>query len=135
VLVIVMRSWKKIADRLGEEAIDIAENLFLNLCRFATRDADVHARLSLSVFAAYWSAPGAQRYPVEVLGRWLPMQVTTPSASVPIDAAWFVLEVSAKDAAPEVFDRLAAEAEGLMAALPPDERHEPLPGGWARQVQ
>ena len=50
-MVILLRSWRKIATGHGEEAIDIAENMFLNLCRFATSDADLHARLSVSVFA------------------------------------------------------------------------------------
>jgi hypothetical protein len=133
-MVILLRSWRKIATGHGEEAIDIAENMFLNLCRFATSDADLHARLSVSVFAACWAGAAASRHSEEVLGRWLPMQVTTPTATLPIDSVWFAFPVSPKDDAREIFDTVATTLDTLVKALPQDEQHDPLSGGWDRQV-
>jgi hypothetical protein len=129
-MVVFLSSWQ----RIGEDAIDVAENLFLNVCRRATAQADLQARLSVSVFAACWSGAGAGRQPAEVLATWLPMEVATPIATVPIGGAWFALDVSPKDPAHDVFDRVAAEVEKVVRALPEDEREDPLPGGWDRQV-
>jgi hypothetical protein len=128
-MVVFLSSWQ----RIGEDAIDVAESLFLNLCRHATARADLQARLSVSVFAACWSDAGAGRHPAEVLAGWLPMEVATPIATVPIGGAWFALDVSPQDNAHDVFDRVAAEVEKVVQALPEDERDDPLAGGWDRQ--
>jgi hypothetical protein len=120
---VVFTSWKTIGDRLGEEAIDIAENLFVHLCRFAMSDATAEARLSHVTFAAYWDAPAKERYPIEVFGRWFPIELKAPSGLMPIDAAWFPFEVSAGESSRDVFDRVAAKLdEGA------------LPRGWDGQV-
>ena len=133
-MVVFLRSWKRIADTSGIEAIDFAETAFLNLCRFATRDASAHARLSVTVFAALWPASGAARYPGEVFARWLPMDVSTPSHSVSIDAGWLVTPIERDEQAHDVFDRVVAEIESGMAGVPENERFDQLFGGWDRQV-
>ena len=121
--VAVLRSWRAIADKAGDEAIDIAEKLFVDICRFATHDAVAEARLSHMVFASYWSAAGQERNAIEVLSRWLPMEVRAPVHSVPIDASWFAVEVSPSDSSPDVFDRVEAQVDA-----------EALPRGWDGQV-
>ena len=123
VFVAVLRSWRAISEKSGEEAIDIAEKLFVDICRFATHDATAEARLSHMVFAAYWPAAAQEREAVEVLARWLPMEVSAPLHSVPIDASWFAVEVSPSDSSREVFDRVAAQVDA-----------EALPRGWDGQV-
>ena len=133
-MVVFLRSWKKIDDMSGSEAVDFAESTFLNLCRSATREAAVHTRLSNSVFAAFWSAAGAERFSLEVFQRWLPMEIKAPQCVVPIDAAWFVAAISPGDSARDVFDRIAAEVEGSLGDLPANERFDPLSGGWDRQT-
>ena len=119
----MLKSWRTIAEHSGEEAIDIAEKLFIDIARFATEDADVVARLSHMVFAAYWSAPAKERHAMGVLSRWFPMEAKTPHYVVPVDATWFVLEVSPGDSSREVFDRMAAQVD-----------QEALPRGWDGQV-
>jgi hypothetical protein len=123
VVVAVLRSWRTIAEKSGEEAIDIAEKLFVDICRFATHEATAEARLSHMVFAAYWPAVAQERDAIEVLTRWLPMEVRAPLHSVPIDAFWFAVEVSPADSSRDVFDRVAAHVDG-----------EALPRGWDGQV-
>jgi hypothetical protein len=123
ILVAVLRSWRTISEKSGEEAIDIAEKLFVDICRFATHDATAEARLSHMVFAAYWAAVGQERDAIEVLTRWLPMEVRAPLHSVPIDASWFAVEVSRSDSSRDVFDRVAAQVDA-----------EALPRGWDGQV-
>jgi hypothetical protein len=123
-----------VAERAGEEAVDITENLFVNMCRFATREAVGEARLSMSVFATYWSSEGNRRYPAEVLSRWLPMRMDAPSTQVVLDAAWFWFEVAPNDAGRDVFDRIEAELSTLSAELVAGEQHEFLPRGWDFQV-
>ena len=119
----VLKSWKTISDRLGEEATDITENLFVHLCRFAMTDATTEARLSHVVFAAYWDAPARQRHPIEVFERWLPAELRAPAGTVPVDAEWFAFDVSSGESSRDVFDRAVANLE-------PDA----LPGGWDSQV-
>jgi hypothetical protein len=118
-----LSSWRTIGDRSGEEAIDIAEKLFIAICRFATNDAAAEARLSHMVFAAYWPSAGGERYATEVFERWFPMEVRKPGHVVPLDAKWFALEVSPRDSSRDVFDRLAAQLDD-----------EALPRGWDGQV-
>lgn len=122
-MVVVLKSWKSIAERIGEEALDITENLFVNLCRFATQDASAQARLSSAAFAAFWDVPAQQRHTVEVLTRWLPAHLQAPAAHVPIDAEWFAYEVSKQESSRDVFDRVAADLD-----------EEALPRGWDGQV-
>ena len=121
--VAVLKSWRAIVERSGEEAIDIAEKLFVGICRFATNDAVAEARLSHMTFAAYWSAAGSERFATEVFQRWFPMEIKTPRYVVPFGAGWFVLEVSASDSSRDVFDRMAAQVDD-----------EALPRGWDGQV-
>ena len=106
-----------------EEAVDITEKWFIDLCRFATQGADVEARLSPSVFAVYWTGIAAQRDVDDVLARWLPMEVRTPTATVPMDAGWGFFEVSPGQSSRDVFDRVVAEIG-----------EDALPRGWDGQV-
>ena len=87
------------------------------------RNASAEARLSNTVFAAFWSEATSAREPSEMLGRWFPMEVKTPHHTVPIDAAWFSFEVSPNESSRDVFDRVAAEVDG-----------DALPRGWDGQV-
>ncbi len=123
VFVAVLNSWQQICDTAGEEAADIAVDWFLDVCRFATADAGVEARLSQSVFAAYWQAIVNQRQVDDVMRRWFPMEVKTPHAKLPIQAAWFIFETSPAEDARALFDRIS-----------PAIGDEALPRGWDGQV-
>ena len=103
--------------------MDITENLFVNLCRFATQDAGAQARLSSAVFAAYWDAPARQRDAVEFFTRWLPAKLQAPTAEVPIDAEWHAFDVSPQESSRDLFDRVAAQLG-----------EDALPRGWDGQV-
>jgi hypothetical protein len=130
----VLSSWRSIADHVGEEGADIAVDWFLDVCRVATSDAAAEARLSPSVFAAYWPTTPNQRQMDDVMRRWFPMEVKTPTALVPIEAAWSMFEASANQAARDLFDLVSAAMERAMADLPAEERHEPFARGWDGQV-
>ena len=119
---------------MGEEGVDIAEKWFLDVCRFATSDADVEARLSPTVFAAYWPAMPNQLQVEGIMRRWFPMEVKTPHAIMPVDGSWFMLEPSPNETAPELFDRVAAAVESAMQDIPDKDRHSPLSRGWDGQV-
>jgi hypothetical protein len=134
VFVAVLKSWRWIADHVGEEGVDIAGEWFLDLCRFATADAAVEARLSHTVFAAYWPAIVDQSHVDDVMRRWVPMEVKTPIATMPIDAAWFMFEVSPGHEARDLFDRMSAAIDEAMQSVPERDRHEPLSRGWDGQV-
>ena len=119
----MFKSLRAIGESEGEEATDIAEKLFIDICRFATADADVEARLSHVVFAAYWvGVPNKQLAPA-VLERWFPMRIKTPHYNAPMEAAWFSLEVSPGENSRDVFDRVAAQLD-----------EDALPRGWDGQV-
>lgn len=122
-LVVVFESRKEIGDRWGIEPTDIADKLFDDICRFAAEDADVEARLAVTVFAAYWKTPGRDRIAKEVFQRWFPMGIKTPVYELSFEARWFGFEVSSGETSREVFDRVFAEV-GAGA----------LWGGWDFQV-
>lgn len=125
-----LESWKRVADEVGIEGVGIAENLFASLCRLACRTADEQSRLSMTVFAAYWSARGKERQAVEVLNRWLPMKLSSRKLSLDIVGSWIVLERKAGETAHDLFLRAEAELEARVQALPAKDRHRPLYGGW-----
>ena len=134
VFVAVLRSWRWIADHVGEEGVDIAVDWFLDVCRFATSDAAVEARLSPTVFAAYWPTTPNQSHIDGVMRRWFPMEVKTPIAVMPIGAAWSMFEASSDQAARDMFDSVSAAMEQAMEDLPAGDRHEPFARGWDGQV-
>lgn len=110
-------------ERQGEEASDIAEKLFIDICRYATADADAEARLSQLAFAVYWATLAREKFAIEVLQRWFPMRIKTPDYDVPMEASWFALEVSPGETSRDVFDRVAARLD-----------EDVLPRGWDGQV-
>ena len=114
-----LESWKRVADEVGIEGVDIAENLFASLCRLACRTADEQSRLSMTVFAAYWSARGKERQAVEVLNRWLPMKLSSRKLSLDIVGSWIVLERKAGETAHDLFLRAEAELEARGSGAPP----------------
>ena len=75
------------------------------------------------VFAAYWSEVAKEKFAMEVFQRWFPMQLKTSRYDVPMDAAWLAFEVSPKETARDVFDRVVA-----------DVGEEAFPRGWDGQV-
>jgi hypothetical protein len=132
--VAVLKSWRRIAEDVGEEGVDIGVDWFLDVCRFATSDAAVEARLSLTAFGAYWPATTNERRVDDAMRRWFPMEVKTPIAMVPIGAAWSMFEVSPDHEAREIFDRVVSDVEHAMQDLPEGDRHEPFARGWDGQV-
>ena len=122
-LVAVNKSWKAIGASAGEEAIDITEKLFIDICRFATADADVEARLSHVAFAAYWAGIPNKHFASDVFKRWFPMRIKTQHYDATMEAAWFSLEVSPGETSRDVFDRVAAQVDD-----------DALPRGWDGQV-
>ena len=112
----------------------MAGQWFLDLCRFATSDASVEARLSHTVFAAYWPAIMNQNQVDDVMHRWLPMEVKTPSLTVPLNAEWFTFEVSPTEEARALFERIAAGIDEAMQTVPEGDRYPPFPRGWDGQV-
>ena len=118
-----MSSWRQIAQDAGEEGVDVAEKWFVDICRLATQGADVEARLSPSVFAVYWSEVAPLAEAGDFMGRWFPMEVKTPSATLNLEAAWSVFEVSRGESSREVFDRVAEQVST-----------DALPRGWDGQV-
>ena len=134
VFVAVLKSMRRIADDVGEEGVDVAVDWFLDVCRVATFDAAVEARLSQTVFAVYWPAIVNQPHVDDVMSRWFPMEVKTPNAKFPIEAAWFVFEVSPGEEARELFDRASAALDEALEKVPESDRHQPLSRGWDGQV-
>jgi len=125
-----LESWKRVADQAGIEAVDIAENVFASLCRFATRSADGQSRLSVSVFAAYWSKSGAERTATDVFERWVPMTVSSKKLSVPIVCWWIALQRTDGETGHELFRRAESALDTRALALPSVERHRPLFSSW-----
>lgn len=121
--VAVFKTMHAIGEREGEEAGDIAEKLFIDICRYATSDADAEARLSRVVFAAYWVGLPNKQSVADVFQRWFPMQIKSPHYDAPMEAAWFSVEVSPGETSRDVFDRVAAQLD-----------EDALPRGWDGQV-
>lgn len=130
----VLKSFRRIAEDVGEEGVDIAVDWFLDVCRVATFDAAVEARLSQTVFAVYWPAIANQGAVDDVMRRWFPMEVQTPIAKLPIDAAWFMSEISPGQDARDLFDSMSSALDAAIQQLPAGDRHEALARGWDGQV-
>jgi hypothetical protein len=128
-LVAFLQSWKRIGDSIGVEGVDLAGHTFDSLCRLAYRRADHQARLSMTVYAAYWSTAGEERLAIDVLGRWLPMTIASKRLSMEIVAPWAVLERRPGETAHDLFRRVQAELDARVQALPPEERHRPFHNG------
>jgi hypothetical protein len=126
VLVVLLKSWKRIGDLAGMEGIDLAQTTFAHICGSATRDAGGQSRLSVSVFAAYWSLAGKDENASKALSRWLPLGVSAPRATFDIEASWFTLERAHDETARHLLRRIEHELNALIQGLPEHERHHPL---------
>jgi hypothetical protein len=86
------------------------------------------------VFAVYWPAIVNQTVVDDVMRRWFPMDVQTPVAKLPIDAAWFTFEISPGQDGRDLFDLMSSALDEAIQQIPAGDRHEPLARGWDGQV-
>jgi len=126
VLVILLESWKDIGDRVGIDGVQLAEQTFASLCQFATRTATEQSRLSVSVFAAFWTDPGPEETAVVVLERWLPLQVSSREVSFSISGSWTAHPLVGIDNAGKLFERVRGALEARIGQLPDYLRFRPL---------
>lgn len=125
-LVALLASWKRIADHEGIEAVDLAENVFADLCRFATREGDGQSRFAVSVFGAYWSKRGTEDYAVDILHRWLPLRIVAPRTTLAIEVTWFVLQREPGESAQSLLRRTVSRLDAISNELPASDRHQPV---------
>jgi hypothetical protein len=134
-LLVFLDSWKRIGDQFGIEAVDIAENVFTGICRFATRDAVQSTQLSMTLFGAYWLGTGPERYAIEVLERWLPMQISSGDTKLPIVGSWLRLDRVNREPGHDLYRRAQAGLEAQVRQLPASDRHTALSYSWQELMQ
>lgn len=127
-------SWKNVGDHQGVQAVDIGEHVFASLCRFATRYADYQARLSPTVFAAYWVSGGEEKAAIEALERWLPMRISSDQASMTLEVAFMSVQRQSGERAEDLFRRMEKALAGRVDALPASDKHSGLYYTWSRVV-
>jgi hypothetical protein len=129
-LAVLFKSWRRVADELGMDAIDIGSSVFEALCRLATDGAEAQARLSMTVFAAYWPAAAAQQKAMDFLGRWLPIDVASHGRTIHVECDWRAITRFAGEAGPDLYGRTQRELASLVDRLPEQERYPALPRSW-----
>ena len=132
VLVLVLfRNWKRIADDVGFEGVDIASGFFDTLCGWATEGALAQSRLSTTVFGAYWtaSAAGAEKAR-ERLAAWLPLGVSSRGVHLELDCDVVSITHPRTERGADLYGRASATLEELVDTMPAEERYPPLQGTW-----
>jgi hypothetical protein len=129
-VLVLLESWKRVADEIGMEAIDMASAVFDALCELASAGANAQARLTTTVFGAYWSALGADETAAERLARWLPLTIISPGKSIPIECRWIAVARDAAQTGKDLYVAGQADLERLVAGLPPSERYPAMPRTW-----
>jgi hypothetical protein len=129
-LVVLFKTWKRIADQLGMQAVDIGSSVFEAICRLATEGALAGARISTTVFAAYWPYAGSQEKATDFLARWLPIDVSSAEAAISVECDWRVLDRPQGEIGRELYGRTRLEVGALVEALPEQERYPALPMSW-----
>jgi hypothetical protein len=133
-VLVLLESWKRVADEIGMEAVDMASAVFDALCEFASAGADAQARLTTTVFGAYWSALGADKTAAERLAQWLPLTIIAPGTSIPIECRWIAVVRNAAQTGSELYLAGQADLERLVAGLPPNERYPAMPRTWEESM-
>lgn len=122
-----LESWKRVGDEVGIEGVDTAENA---VCRFAMGNAIDRAQLSMTLFASYWPTPGEEGSALDVLERWLPMDLSSRNQRLPIVGSWILLQQVQGETSRELFERVKAALDARVAAMRSDQRHRPLHSSW-----
>lgn len=130
-LVVLFESWKRIADYVGIDAVDLGAKVFQGICSLATSGADAQAPLSVNVFGAVWISPEADQHAIGVLSRWLPLRIASPSATFEVACSWSVVPWVAGQSGREIYEAARAALVARMNALPHGERYPTLPEGWS----
>jgi hypothetical protein len=133
-LVILFKTWKRIADAFGMEAVDIGTSVFEGICRLATEGAGAQARLSMTVFGAYWSGIGSHEKAADFLARWLPIHLSSPDTDLSVECDWRVLDRHLGQTARELYGLAQLELESLVETLHEEERYPALPDSWDEVV-
>jgi hypothetical protein len=132
VLVLVLfRTWKRIADNVGFDGVDIASGFFDTLCGWATEGALAQSRLATTVFGAYWtaSAGGAEKAR-ERLTAWLPLGVSSRGVDLELDCEVVFITHPRTDRGADLYRRASATLQALVDAMPAEERYPALQGNW-----
>jgi hypothetical protein len=129
-VLVLLESWKRVADEIGMDAIDMASAVFDALCELASAGADAQARLTTTVFGAYWSTLGADETAAERLTQWLPLTIISPGTSIPVECRWIAVARGAAQTGRDLYLAGQADLERLVAGLPPSERYPPMPRTW-----
>lgn len=129
-LLMVFTTWKRIADNVGMDGVDVASTLFEAICEFATRSAQVSSMQGNSLFAAYWEQSGGMAQAVDFAGRWLPLEIRAQNLGMSIEVAPLTVKRPADQPARATYQAAQAAVRQLNAELPADCRYPMLLQGW-----
>ena len=132
--VAVLSSWKWVADTYGMVASGIVAGVFGEVCGQAASSALLRCRVSTIGYAAYWPEPGGGRDFVEGIQRWTPMELVTPSMTLPIRIDLITVERGPGEGGEDCYRNALAATAAAMAALPPEQRHPVLSGTWQQAI-
>ena len=129
-LLSVLTSWKKVADTVGMDAVDVMSGLFDVVTGLATPTTQVTARLSTTVFGAYWPELGAEANAIRWLARWLPMNIEAPTCTLRLEVLTCALTREAGEAGRICYLRAQTAVDDAVSFLPLEERYPGLPLTW-----
>jgi hypothetical protein len=130
-LLVLFKSWKRIADQVGRDGVDIASGIFNTLGTWATEGASGQSRLSMTVFGAYWAAsPIGAGTARDRLAAWLPLGVSSRGLDLGLDCEVVSLIHLRTEKADELYRRACAKLQELVEAMPEEQRYPPLEATW-----
>ena len=129
-LLVVLTSWKRVADASGMDAVDILTSVFTGLCNTATTTAMLRSLVSTTVYAAYWGPLGSEARSIQWLDRWLPMTIHAADLAIPVRDVRVSVARRLGESGRSCYRSGQGSIETALTSVPENERYPALSVTW-----
>lgn len=127
---VLLTSWRTVADRTGMEGADLQSGVFDVVCELAAADTSLRSRVATTVYAMYL-APDRSRSEVdEAVNRWLPMTVQWRNASIRVEAETVWVARDDREGGSGLYERARLGLEAVLVRQAEVERYPHLSISW-----
>lgn len=133
-VLVLLASWKRVADGQGMDATDLLSTVFESVCHVAGSTALMQSRITATVYAAYWRDQDSGSSAVKWLERWLPMNLATPRLVIPLETRPVSVLREQDETGRSCYGSAQRSLASVIEDLPEGERYPGLTITWEEAV-
>lgn len=128
-ILVLLTSWRTVADTLGMAGADVASALFRGLCGVATERASSQSSLALNLFGAFCIDEEVEAV-THSMDRWLPMRVSCTAGNFDIESKALIVRHQPSEAGKQTYNNAQAALLVATSEMPEGQRYPALNLSW-----